>query len=64
MLHETVEGLQELMNLADSDDKYSTATAFFEDSYGNINDCSSSEADVKGVGHALADIHIKDGSYF
>ncbi len=62
VLHEMIEGLQELMDLADSDDEDSTATAFFQDSSENIETNPSSEADVKDVGHALADFHADDDS--
>ncbi len=64
MLHETAEGLKELMDLADSDDEHSTATAFFQDFSENIKTESSSEADVKDVGHAFAEIHADDDSGF
>ncbi len=64
VLHEMVEGLRELMDLADSYDEDSRATAFFQDSSENIKTDSSSEAEFKDVVHALADIHANDGSYF
>ncbi len=64
MLHGMVEGLQEMMDLADNDDKNSTATAFFQDSSENIKTDPSSEADVEDVGQALADIHADDNSDF
>ncbi len=64
VLHEIVEVSQELMDLADSDDEDSTATAFFQDLSGNINTNSSSNSEVKDVGHALADISVDDDSDF
>ena len=64
VLHEMVEGLQKSMDLADSDDEDSTATAFFQDSSENIKTEPSSEADFEDVGHAFADIHVDDDSDF
>ncbi len=64
VLHEMVEGLQELMDLADSDEEDSTATAFFQDSSENIKTDFSSEADVKDVGHALATLMLVTTSIF
>ena len=59
-----VDRLPELVDLADSEDEDSTAPAFFKDSSENIKTDSSSEADVKDVGHALADIYADDDSDF
>ena len=56
------EGLQELVDLADSGDRDSTTTTFFQDSSASISTNSWSEADKKDVEHALADIHIDDES--
>ncbi len=64
VLHEIVEGLQELIDQAESDNKDSTATAFFQDSSENMKTDSVSEADVKDVGHALDNIHAHDESDF
>ena len=55
-----VEGLQELMYLADIDGEDSIATAFFQDSSENIKTDSSSEADFKDVGYAFAVIYADD----
>ncbi len=64
VLHEMDNSLQELMGLDHSDDEDSTAIAFFHDSSENIKLDSSSEADVKDVSHALADMHAGDDSDF
>ena len=64
MLQEMLEGLQELVDLADSDDEDSTAIAFFQDLSGNINNNSSSDYKLMDVGHALADISVDDDSDF
>ncbi len=55
MLHGMVEGLQELMDLNNSDADDSFATAFIYDS---AETEPSSEEDVKGDGHDLADLHV------
>ena len=52
------------MDLPDSDDEDSTATAFLQYSSGIFNSNSSSEGDVKDIGHALAEIHFDDDSEF
>ncbi len=62
VLQEMAEGLQELVDLADSGDRDSTTTTFFQDFSASISTNSWSEAEKKGVGHALADIHIDDDS--
>ncbi len=57
VLHEMVEGLQELMDIDNSDVDDSPATVFFHESAENG---ISSEEDMKDAGHALADINVDD----
>ncbi len=52
-----VKGLQELMDIDNSDVDGSPASAFFHESAENG---SSSEEDVKDVGQALADVNVDD----
>ena len=59
MLHEIVDVLQELMDIYNSVANDSPATAFFQDSAENG---SSSNDDMKDVGHALADISVNENA--
>ncbi len=57
VLHEMAEWRQELMDMDNSDAEDSLATTFFQDS---AEDGSSSEEDVKDIGHTHADIDMDD----
>ncbi len=62
VLHELVEGLQDLIEMDDSEEDDYTATALFQDFSVNTNDYSTSERNVRDVGHTAADVVIDEGS--